>query len=420
MGTAFFPAAIAGTTEFFIIPSARKRPAKGGQRMLPKEEADSRISRLKGRLAEEAIDGALFVYPIDVYYFSGSRQNAALWVPADGSPTLLVRKSYIRALQESLIEDVRPFPPSGELSTFFGGRIKRIGITFDVMPVHQYRFYTQLLPGREFVDISPVNRELRSVKTAWEVEQMRRSAQILCSAFAAVPSVLRPGMTELDLAAEFEYLLKTGGSEGYLRIRAFHQEIVGIIAAGGNAALPGCFDGPVTGRGLSAASPFGPSKDAIREGTPIIIDYGCIFNGYIVDMTRIFAIGGLDPELRRAFDLSLRIQDWIVENMKPGSICEELFGGAASMAEEAGLGDRFMGHSGEQARFVGHGVGLELDELPVLAQKFKTSIRAGQTVAIEPKFVFPGEGVVGIENTCVITNNGCERLTVLADEIVFV
>jgi Xaa-Pro dipeptidase len=387
--------------------------------MLPREEADSRISRLKERLLEEAIDGALFVYPIDVYYFSGSRQNAALWVPADGAPTLLVRKSYIRASQESIIEDVRHFPRSRELSAFFGGKVKRIGTTFDVLPVHQYQFFTQLLPEKEFTDISTVNRELRSVKTAWEVQQMRSSARILCGAFSAVPSVLRPGMTELDLAAEFEYLLKTGGSEGYLRIRAFHQEIVGITAAGGNAALPGCFDGPVTGRGLSVASPFGPSKDVISEGTPVIIDYGCIFNGYIVDMTRIFAIGSLDPEFKRAFDLSLGIQDWIVENMKPGRSCEELFAGAASMAEEACLGDRFMGHSGEQARFVGHGVGLELDELPVLAQRFKTSIQAGQTIAIEPKFAFPGKGVVGIENTFAVTNSGCERLTVLADEIVF-
>jgi Xaa-Pro dipeptidase len=387
--------------------------------MLPKEETDSRISRLKERLAEEAIDGALFVYPIDAYYFSGSRQNAALWVPADGRPTLLVKKSYIRAAQESLIEDVRSFPSGRELPAFFGSRVKRIGLTFDVLPVQQHQFYAHLLPGMDFVDISPINRELRSVKTAWELEQMRTSARMLCNAFAAVPSVFRPGMTELDLAAEFEYLLKTAGSEGYLRIRAFHQEIVGIAAAGDNAALPGCFDGPVTGRGLSAASPFGPSKDAIREGTPIIIDYGCIFNGYIVDMTRIFAIGSLDPDLKRAFDLSLRIQDWIVENMKTGSICEDLFAGAASMAEKAGLGDRFMGHPGEQARFVGHGVGLELDELPVLAQKYRTSIVTGQTVAVEPKFVFPGKGVVGIENTYAVTNSGCERLTVLADEVVF-
>jgi Xaa-Pro dipeptidase len=392
--------------------------AREDRRILPQTEADSRIFRLKERLSEEAIDGALFVYPIDVYYFSGCRQNAALWVPADGSPTLLVRKSYLRAAQESLIGDVRPFPSGGELPAFFGKRIRRIGLTFDVLPVQQHRFYAQLLPGREFVDISPVNRELRSVKSAWEIEQMRTSGRMLCSAFAALPAVFRSGMTELDLAAEFEHLLRTSGSEGYLRIRAFQQEIVGIVAAGGNAALPGCFDGAVTGKGLSDASPFGPSKDTIMEGEPIIIDYGCIFGGYIVDMTRIFVIGGPDPELKAAFDLSLRIQDWIVKNLRPGIICEELFTGAASLAGEAGLGERFMGHPGEQSRFVGHGVGLELDELPILAQKFRNPLRAGQTVAIEPKFVFPGRGVVGIENTYAVTDSGCERLTPLADDMV--
>ncbi len=386
--------------------------------MVPKVEAESRIVRLQRRLADEEIDGALFVYPIDVYYYSGTRQNAVLWVPADGGPTLLVRKSLLRAMEEGLVEDIRPFPSSRELPAFFDGRFERIGLTFDVLPVQQHRFYANLLPGRQFTDISPINRELRSIKSEWEVEQIRTSGRMLCSAFAGVPSVFRPGMTELDLAAEFEYLLRKSGCEGYLRIRAFHQEIVGIVAAGGNAALPGCFDGAVTGRGLSGASPFGPARDLIGEGVPVIIDYGYIFNGYIVDMTRTFAAGGLDPELRRAFDLSLGIQERIVENMKPGVVCEELFAVAASMAEEAGLGDRFMGRPGEQARFVGHGVGLELDELPILARKFKTPLLAGQTVAIEPKFVFPGKGVVGIENTYAVTGSGCERLTPLTDDIV--
>jgi Xaa-Pro aminopeptidase len=248
---------------------------------------------------------------------------------------------------------------------------------------------------------------------------MRTSAKILCEAFAQVPEVLKRGMRELDLAAEFEYLLRKSGSDGYLRIRAFHQEIVGLAVAGENAALPGCFDGPVTGKGLSSAAPYGPSGDLIREGAPIIIDYALISNGYIVDMTRTFAFGGLDPELKRAFDYSLEIQSRLVENLKPGSICEELFAGAAAVADSAGLAEKFMGYPGEQAKFVGHGVGLELDELPVLAQKFKSPLLTGQTVAIEPKFVFPHKGVVGIENTYAVTDEGCEKLTEFPDHIVY-
>ncbi len=381
-----------------------------------KTEIEQRLHNLQGRLEKAGIDGALLVYPIDVYYFTGSRQNAALWVPAEGRPTLLVRKSFDRALKECLIEDVRPFPSGRELPAFFGKGALRIGLTFDVLPVHQYQFYSDLLSGKKFADISAVNRELRSVKSAWEIEQMRTSSKILCGAFARVPEILKRGMRELDLAAEFEYLLRRSGSDGYLRIRAFHQEIVGLAVAGENAAMPGCFDGAVTGKGLSSAAPYGSSKDLIREGEPIIIDYGLIYNGYIVDMTRIFAFGGLDPELEKAFDISLEIQAWLVENLRPGSVCEELYAGAAAIADSAGLADKFMGYPGEQARFVGHGVGLELDELPVLAKKFQSRLVSGQTVAIEPKFVFPGKGVVGIENTYAVTDSSCERLTLLPDQ----
>lgn len=386
--------------------------------MIPKSEIEERILRLQVRLEEEGIDGALFVYPVDVYYLTGSRQHAALWVPAQGAPVLLVRKSYARARTESVVEDVRPFPPSGELPSFFGESVKRIGLTYDVMPVQQYQFYANLLKGKEFLDISALNRKLRSVKSVWEIGQLRTSAKMLCGAFAGVPDILRRGMRELDLAAEFEYLLRKSGSDGYLRIRAFHQEIVGIAVAGANAALPGCFDGPVTGKGLSTAAPYGPSRDPIREGEPIFIDFGLIYNGYIVDMTRIFVFGELDPEMKRAFETSLEIQTWLAENLKPGKICEELFSGAAAMADAAGLAEKFMGYPGEQAKFVGHGVGLELDELPVIAQKFKAPLLAGQTVAIEPKFVFPGKGVVGIENTFAITNGACERLTDFPDHVV--
>jgi Xaa-Pro aminopeptidase len=136
-------------------------------------------------------------------------------------------------------------------------------------------------------------------------------------------------------------------------------------------------------------------------------------------MTRIFVIGSLDPELQRAFDVSLEIQSYLQSALQPGAVCEELFLKAVEMAEHAGLGSNFMGMPGEQARFVGHGVGLELDEFPVIAQGFKVPLQAGQTIAIEPKFVFPGLGVIGIENTFAVGASGGEKLTDLADDIVF-
>lgn len=388
--------------------------------MLTRMESEQRIIRLQHELKSNGIDGALLIYPIDIYYFTGTRQNSTLWIPADGNPRLFVRKSLSRAQAESVIEETRAFPGSKEFPALFGDEVKKIGITFDVVPIQQYNYYAKLLPGREFVDISGINREIRSAKSDWELGRLRHSGAHLCAVFRQVPDFLKAGMRELDLAAEFEYRLRKEGSEGYVRMRAFNQELFqGLALSAATAGQPGFFDGAVTGRGLSSASPHGASTEVIAADTPVLIDYTGIFNGYIVDMTRIFVIGTLSPELKHAFATALAIQNAVRENLKPGAVCEELFLSAAAMAEAAGLGKNFMGAPGENARFVGHGVGLELDEFPVLAQGFKAPLRVGQTIAVEPKFVFPGQGVIGIENTFAVTEAGGVKITDLDDEIVY-
>ena len=388
--------------------------------MLTKIESEHRIIKVQKELQAQGIDGALFIFPIDIYYFSGTRQTATLWIPADGNPCLLVRKSYSRAQAESVIEDTRPFPSSKEFPSLFGADVKKVGFTFDVAPVQQYNFYAKLLPGRELVDISSINREIRSVKSEWELEQMRNSGARICDVFREVPGFLKEGMREVDLAAEFEYRLRKAGSEGIVRLRAFNQELfLGLAVAAGTAGNPGFFDGAVTGRGLSSASPHGASRETISANTPVLLDYTGIFDGYLVDMTRIFSVGKLAPELEHAFATSLAIQKYLVDNLKPGVICEELFFKSAEMAEAAGLGQNFMGAPGENARFVGHGVGLELDEFPVLAQGFKAPLQAGQTIAIEPKFVLPGHGAIGIENTFAVSSQGGVKITDMPDAIVY-
>ncbi|WP_026841693.1 M24 family metallopeptidase [Citrifermentans bremense] len=387
--------------------------------MLKKQESQQRIARLQQELKAKGIDGALFIYPIDVYYFTGTRQNSTLWVPAEGKPRLMVRKSVSRAIKESCIEETVPFPSSKEFPALFSPELQKIGFTFDVAPVQQYNYYAKLLPGRDFVDVSAINREIRSVKSEWELGQMRKSGDMICQVFREVPGFLKEGMREVDLAAEFECRLRKAGSEGYVRMRAFNQELFQGLAVSSAACDPGFFDGAVTGQGMSSASPHGASAAVIKANTPILVDYIGIFNGYIVDITRFFVIGKLAPELEHGFATALAIQKYLVDNLKPGVICEELFLKAAEMAEEAGLGRNFMGAPGENAKFVGHGVGLELDEFPVLAQGFKVPLQEGQTIAIEPKFVFPGQGVAGIENTFAVGKNGGVKLTDMPDEVVY-
>lgn len=384
------------------------------------QECLARVARLQAKLQQAGLDGALFIYPIDIYYYCATRQNSTLWVPASGEPLLLVRKSLARAQSEACIGDIRAFPRSKEFAPLLAGR-QKIGLTYDVMPLQQFHYYRKLLPGCDFSDISLINRELRSVKSDWELERMRHGGAQLSRVFAAVADILRPGMREVDLAAEFEAHLRKIGGEGYVRMRAFNQELfMGLVVAGSSGSSGGFFDGAVTGVGMSNASPHGASGAVIEVDQPVLIDYTGVFDGYIVDMTRMFVCGALSAKLQNAFTVAGQIQDRIAAELKPGAICSELFALASKMAEEAGLGDCFMGPPGEQAKFVGHGVGLELDEFPVLAQGFDMPLRAGQTIAVEPKFVFPDLGPIGIENTYVVTDQGGEKLTVLSDALVAV
>ena len=382
----------------------------------PREHA-GRIARLQETLRGRDLDGALLVQASDVFYFSATRQDAALWVPAGGSPALLVRRSLARAREDSPLDDVRPFPPSRDLPVVVGSA-RRIGFTFDVAPVALQQLYLRVLPGVELIDVSAAIRWQRSVKSASEVERVRDAAAVLCAALREVPTFLRAGMTELEVSAEVEYRLRRAGNEGSPRCRGFNLELYGgLVVAGANAAAPGYFDGPVTGRGLSAAAPIGASGAKVGRDEPVLLDFTSVKAGYVADMTRVAVCGRLAPEMRRAFSVALSIQEEVAGALRPGAVPSAVWGRARELAHAAGLGDHFMGPPGAQARFVGHGVGLELDELPVLAPGFDEPLVEGQTIAVEPKFVLPGAGAIGIENTWVVGPRGGERLTRLDDAV---
>ena len=193
--------------------------------MISLAELQQRTTAMQKLIQEKGLDGALFIFPIDVYYFSGTRQNSTLWIPAEGEPLLLVRKSFSRAKEDSPIADIRPFPASKDFPGLFGEQIKKIGFTFDVAPVQQLNYYSKLLPGSEFVDISAANREVRSVKSSFELQQIKVCGDAVSSVFLQVPDFLKEGMREIDLSAEFEYRLRKAGHEGIVRMRAYNQEL---------------------------------------------------------------------------------------------------------------------------------------------------------------------------------------------------
>jgi Xaa-Pro dipeptidase len=381
------------------------------------EEHLSRVVRLQETLREKGLAGALLLAAVDVLYYSGTRQNGALWVPAEAAPILLVRKSFARARAEGAIRDVRPFPPSKELAEALGAAGK-VGTPFDAAPQATLDWWRKQLSAATLVDLSAAVRAQRAVKSPMEVAAQRESAARLGAVFAEIPTFLRAGMRELDLSVEIESRLRRAGAEGAPRMRGFNNEMwMGIAVAGAGAAEPGCFDGPVVGQGLHAAYPAGSSEREIRRDEPVLFDFCCIYKGYVSDMTRVAVVGELPPELVRAHQVAIAIQDEVAAGLRPGAIPQELWERARARAEREGLGDRFMGPPGDQARFVAHGLGLELDELPILAPGFKEPLVAGQVLAVEPKFVFPGLGAVGVENDYVVAEAGGERLNALPDAI---
>lgn len=391
--------------------------------LTPKTELDNRISRLQTLLQDKGIDGALVVHSIDVYYFSGTLQSSHLYIPAQGKALLMTRKSFERAQQESNLDNIVPLTSVKNLPALIQETglplPKTLGLELDVLPVNNYLQYTKLFPETTLVDVSGLIKQVRLVKSGYELDLLREAAEIMNRVHRQAPGAIKQGMTELELASAVEAIARREGHEGFVRMRAFNQELYyGHLLSGANAAVSSFFDGPTGGIGLSPAYPHSASNRVIENNRPIIVDYVGVKNGYIVDLTRVYSIGSLPEKLVSAFEGTLAIQEEVLSAVRPGADCGALYELAVNKARELSLEDHFMGYTPNQAKFVAHGVGLELDEIPVMAKGVKAVLAAGMVFALEPKFVFPGEGVVGIENTFVVTDNGAERLTTIKDDIV--
>ena len=391
-------------------------------RYTPREELAQRTLRLQNLLREKGIDGALIVQNADLFYFAGVVQRAHLFIPAAGKPLLLVKKSYARARQESALENIAPLDNPRELPAALAahgcGPPACLGLELDVLPANEYFRYQKIFPSARIVDASPLIRQVRMVKSAYELELLKNAAVLGRDMFSRVREVLREGMTEAELAGELEAFYRRRGHQGYVRARGFNMELVyGHLLSGDSCAVPSFLDSPTGGSGLNPSFPQNAGFRVIRRDEPVLIDYVAVLDGYIVDQSRIFCLGRLPEKLVRAHRAALEIQELLKEKGRPGATCSELYGLAAGVAERYGLAEYFMGYP-EPVSFVGHGLGIELDELPVLARGFQTPLAEGMALALEPKFVFP-EGGVGIENTFVVTPQGLETLTVFEEEIIY-
>ncbi len=392
---------------------------------VPRDELERRLRSLQERMARaDPLDAAVLVQNVDLYYFAGTIQTSHLLVPAEGSPRLLVRKVLERARQDSALEDVRPMSSlralADELGALCGPRPWRIGMELDVIPSRAAEAYrARLGDGVEIVDISGAVLDIRSVKSDWEIERIRESARINDRLYEELPGLWEDGMSTLCLQARLDCRARELGHVGLVRMRGFNIDgLIGVCVSGPTGALPGHSEFPIGGLGPHPVVAHGGDPARIERDTPIAFDYLANGNGYHHDQTRMAVVGAMPDEAMRIYEAMRSTLREIEERLAPGAIPSDIYEAALESIAARGLGEGFLGPAGHAVPFVGHAVGLEVNEIPVLARKFEEPLVAGNVLAVEPKFTHPQLGVIGVENTYVVRAGGVERIGATAEEIV--
>jgi Xaa-Pro aminopeptidase len=393
-------------------------------RLTPKNELEYRYRKLQSEMAGAGLDAVIMVQNADLFYFTGTAQAGNLYVPASGRPLYLVRRDYLRARMESALAEVLPAPSlnaiPGLVSDHGHTPPKRLGLELDVLPVNLYLKYRALYPDAELVDASPLIRRVRMVKSHYEIHIMQDAGNQADKVYKKAAEYIREGICEVELAAELERFSRLEGHQGYVRMRAFNGEVGGFqVLSGPDAAAPAASNTPLGGMGLTPAFGHGASYNRIRRGEPIVVDCASCFDGYLVDQTRVFALGSVSDRMRRGYEDMLRIEELMMEMAEVGGSWGGIYHACLDLAREMGYADNFMGTPGSQVPFIGHGLGVEIDEYPFIARGFETeTLQVGMAFAFEPKLVFPGEGAVGIENSFYLSEQGLKRLTFSREELV--
>ena len=389
---------------------------------LPLSEAQNRIARLQNLIHQEMpqVSGMLVFSRLNIYYLTGSWVNGVAWIPINGEAILLCRKGIERAQMDSPLTHIveyRSFSqlpdlcagcgvPMGEMmAAEMGGLPWSLGISLQ-----------KHLSGKNLEAGDALLARTRAVKTSWELAKMREcGARHHHALYHLLPEKIHPGMTEREISLKIWEVFMEQGHSGMMRMEHFGEEIfLGHVAAGESANYPSVFNGPVGLRGVHPVIPHMGSRETVwKADEPLVIDCGFCLDGYHSDKTQIYwgQNAAIPDHARRAQDFCLDIQTWIAERLRPGAIPSELFTPCWKRAMREGFKEGFMGLGKNKVHFIGHGIGLAIDEYPVIANGFDLPLQEGMTMALEPKIGIPGLGMVGVENTFEITSEGGKSLS---------
>ena len=393
--------------------------------LVPAHEITQRVSRLQHRLQEGPADGALILDPLNMYYYMGTMQQGVLFVPTAGEPVFLVRRSYERAQQETPLKKVLPLKGFSQLQATLadlGQKTAILGVAETSLSVSVFKALAAAFPGGTFTDISALLGMIRAVKSDYEVGLIRKAGALHGMVYEAIPSLIREGMTEWELGAGIHEKMMVLGYTGIMRLAAFGGEMfMGIVSFGESGNYPTASVGPGGLVGLSPAFPLLGGTKKLSRGEPIFVDTGFGYEGYFTDKTRVFSLGAPPAAALDAHKVCLDIQEAVRRRLKPGAIPSRIYEEVRNeIVYPRGFEKHFMGFGGNQVPFLGHGIGLAIDEFPAIAGKVQSPLEANMVIALEPKKGLEGIGLVGVENTFLVTDEGGENLTAGSDELTIV
>ena len=376
-----------------------------------------RQQRVQKALCEAGVDGILLTMDVNLYYMTGLVFMGYYYLPADGEPVFFVKRPD--GLSGERIFSIRKPEQISEIFASNGWDIpKNILLETDEISYNECLRLQNTFQTSNIGNATSLMRRIRMVKTPWEIGQLRLSGDRHAATYSQIPDCYRPGMTDLRFQAEIERQMRLHGSVGVFRAFGPNMSIfMGSVLAGKNAETPSPFDFALGGGGQTAFCPIGANGTVLKKGMAIMVDMAGNYTDYLTDMTRVYSIGILPELAHKAHQVSLEIQDAVVNAAKPGVACADLYNLAYSIVEKERLTKYFMGTK-QQAKFIGHGIGLEINEPPVLTSRSKDVLEPGMTIALEPKFVIPQVGAVGVENSFLVTNTTLEKLTIFKEDII--
>lgn len=384
--------------------------------IVPAGELSGRLAAFRKRMDTGCPDWelAIFISKVNLYYFTGTMQEGLLFVPRNGEAVLWVRRSFERALDESLFPDIRPMESYRDITPPEGGFPQAVHLETELVPLAMFKRLQKYFP---FTGVKPLDGQIsavRAVKTAFELELMKKAGKIHEKALEQrLPQIFREGMSEVELAAELYVILLEEGHHGLSRFSMFDTEmLLGQIGFGENSIYPAYFNGPGGNLGMSPAVPLlGNRERKLGRGDLVFVDVGAGYEGYHTDKTMTYVFGGrLTDEAVALHRRCLGIQDEIASMLLPGAIPSDLYRTAVNRLDSDFL-KNFMGFGNRRVRFLGHGTGLVVDEFPVIAEGFDEPLQEGMVIALEPKYGLKGTGMVGVENTFLVTREGGVCLT---------